>query len=250
MKILTVNINKDGTGKTTFAHNFAEYLAKNHRVLLMDFDDSGNLTGRYIKKLAPENSIVAIFEGAEVRPLTVKPNLDLVGSDSGVERLKERQATKRRREYALGKWFAQNYDWLSNQYDYVVIDTENDEGILTINALIVSDVVLGISEPGKDAVKALAALKCFVTELNDDFSSEARLLFVANRINFSENTSRDFLTSLEQRPEYIGYLPRRTAIGDDVSIFDKPTVSKNLLRQVIDLFDTILDQLNQEEGHE
>lgn len=246
MKILTVNINKGGTGKTTFAHNFAEYLAKKYRVLLLDFDDSANLTGRYTKELAPENSIVAIFEESEVRPLTVKPNLDLIGSDSGVERLKERQATKRRREYALGKWFGQNYDWLSTTYDYVIIDTENDEGILTINALIASDVVVGIAEPSKDAVKALASLKRFVADLNDEFSVSSRLLYVANRLNFSENASRDFLASLEDHAEYVGYLPRRTVIGDDVAIFDNPNTPSSLLSQVTSLFDKIIDQLNQE----
>lgn len=246
MKILTVNINKGGTGKTTFAHNFAEYLAKKYRVLLLDFDDSANLTGRYTKELAPENSIVAIFEESEVRPLTVKPNLDLIGSDSGVERLKERQATKRRREYALGKWFGQNYDWLSTTYDYVIIDTENDEGILTINALVASDVVVGIAEPSKDAAKALVALKRFVADLNDDFSAQARLYFVANRVNFSENASKDFLASLSERDDYLGYLPRRTVLGDDVAVINNPNTPKALLEQVETLFETIKTQLDKE----
>ena len=36
MKILTININKGGTGKTTLSHNLAEYLAKDNRVLDVD----------------------------------------------------------------------------------------------------------------------------------------------------------------------------------------------------------------------
>lgn len=250
MNILTVNINKGGTGKTTFAHNFAEYLAQKYRVLLMDFDDSANLTGRYTSNLAEENSITAIFDEKEVIPLTISQNLDLIGSDSGVERLKERQATKRRREYALGKWLAKNEVWLTDRYDYLIIDTENDEGILTINALIVSDVIIGIAEPSKDAVKALVALKRFVGELNDDFSHQARLYFVANRLNFSENASRDFLDSLKGRDEYLGYLPRRTVLGDDVSLFQNPNTPKQLKEQVDTLFLTIKTQLDQEDCYE
>ncbi|WP_161981097.1 ParA family protein [Streptococcus sp. S784/96/1] len=246
MKILTVNINKGGPGKTTFAHNFAEYLAKKYRVLLMDFDDSANLTGRYTSDLAEENSITAIFDEKEVTPLTISPNLDLIGSDSGVERLKERQATKRRREYALGKWLAKNEDWLTQRYDYVIIDTENDEGILTINALIVSDVVIGIAEPSKDAAKALVALKRFVADLNDDFSAQARLYFIANRVNFSENASKDFLASLSERDDYLGYLPRRTVLGDDVAVINNPNTPKALLEQVETLFETIKTQLDKE----
>ena len=48
-KIYTTNIKKGGVGKTTITFNGAFYLAvkKNKRVLLIDLDDSCNLTKRF-----------------------------------------------------------------------------------------------------------------------------------------------------------------------------------------------------------
>lgn len=246
MKILTVNINKGGTGKTTFAFNFAEYLSKNHRVLLMDLDDSGNLTGRYDVNPIEENTIVSLFDKETVKPLTITPTLDLICSFYGVDALKERQSNRRRREYALGKWLAKNYDTLKQTYDYIVIDTENDEGILTINALIISDVVVGIAEPSKDAVTALAALKYFVNDLNNDFDANTKVCYLGNRINFSENASKDFLSVLESKSEYIGYLPRRTVIAEDIALFDNPRVDTALKQEITNVFLRIQQKLDEE----
>lgn len=245
MKILTVNINKGGTGKTTFAYNYAEYLSQTHRVLLMDFDDSCNLTGRYNVTPLEENTIVSLFDKECVTPISVKSNLDLICSFYGVDALKERQNQRRRREYTLGKWLAKSYNELCQQYDYIVIDTENDEGILTINALIVSDVVIGIAEPSKDAVSALATLKYFVNDLNNDFDSCTRVYYLGNRINFSENASKDFLSVLENKDEYIGYLPRRTAIAEDISVFNNQKADEQLKLYISQVFDDITKKLEE-----
>ena len=46
MKIITININKGGTGKSTFSYNFSKWLSsiKHKKVLLIDGDSSCNLT--------------------------------------------------------------------------------------------------------------------------------------------------------------------------------------------------------------
>ncbi|WP_460059508.1 ParA family protein, partial [Pseudolactococcus yaeyamensis] len=69
MKIITINVNKGGAGKTTFAHNFAEYLKQNYRVLLLDFDDSANLTNRYGYFDKLENTVISLFEQTVARPV-------------------------------------------------------------------------------------------------------------------------------------------------------------------------------------
>ena len=246
MKILTVNINKGGTGKTTLSFNLAQYLAKNNKVLLMDFDDSCNLTGRYNVVPEEKNTIISLFDKEYVEPIEITTNLHLVASYFGVDSLKERQNNRRRREYTLGKWIAKNYDKLSSSYDYIIIDTENDEAILTINALIVSDVVLGIAEPSKDAVEALIKLKYFVNDLNNDFDSNAKIFYLGNRINFSESSSKEFLQALEKKSEYLGYIPRRTIIAGDVTVFDNPKADKLLIKELEILFSKIKEELDKE----
>lgn len=246
MKILTVNINKGGTGKTTLAFNYAEWLSRKNKVLLMDFDDSCNLTGRYDIVPAEENTIISLFDKEYVKALKIKENLDLICSFHGVSLLKERQNGRRRREYTLGKWIAKNYKELSSKYDYVIIDTENDEAILTINAIIVSDVVLGIAEPSKDSVEGLIKLKYFVNDLNNDFEATTKLFFIGNRINFSENSSKEFIEALAKKDEYLGYIPRRTIIGDDVAVFNNNKADKKLLEELENFFEKIKQKLDEE----
>ncbi|MDR0200274.1 MAG: ParA family protein [Streptococcaceae bacterium] len=250
MKIITINVNKGGAGKTTVAHNFAEYLAKDSRVLLMDFDDSANLTHRYGEFDKSENTVIGLFETGKVTPVNVtakeQKSLSLIAGHQEVEVLKERLNTRRRREYIFGKWLAENIEQLEKDYDYMVIDTENDEGILTVNALLVSDVVLGIAEASKDSVTALARLREFVDDINHDFESDIHLYFIGNKINLSEKASNDLLTALNNFDGYLGYLPRRTLLADDVTIFnsDNPKAAETVA-QVTEVFDKIKEKLEE-----
>jgi hypothetical protein len=96
-------------------------------------------------------------------------------------------------------------------------------------------------------VTALARLKEFVRELNDDFDSHLQLWFVANKINFSEKASNDLLVTLEDYPEYMGYLPRRTSLANETSIFTLPKVQDTAtFKQVSELFLKIKLQLDKE----
>ncbi|SJZ45105.1 AAA domain-containing protein [Pilibacter termitis] len=242
MQIITVNVNKGGAGKTTFTHNFAEYLRKNYRVLVLDFDDSANLTSRYGQFHDLHHTIIELFDHGVVEPIAISKNLDLIAGHREVELLKERVQSKRRREYLFGKWLAQNIQELQSKYDYILIDTENDEGILTQNAIITSDLVVGIAEPHKDNVTALANLRSFVNDLNADFDMNTQLVFVANKINRSKDNSKELLKSLSKFTEYAGYLPDRTLIADDVAIFNKKVVSKKNaqdVEHVSELFEVI-----------
>ena len=186
MKIITINVNKGGAGKTTFAHNFAEWLRKKERVLLLDFDDSVNLTHRYGYFSDIKATVVSLFSEGVVEPIQVAERLDLIAGHKNVELLKEKVNMKRRREELFGKWLAENQKELESKYDYIIIDTENDEGILTENAIIVSDLVVGIAEASKDSVVALSSLREFVNDLNHDFEGNTQLAFVANKINLTD----------------------------------------------------------------
>ena len=220
MKIICSAANKGGVGKTTFVYNLAAYLRRNYRVLLIDFDDSCNLTNRYGSFQDKNQTVVSLFDYGTVVPIQVEKNLDLIAGHKEVEQLKERLVSRSRRECIFGKWLAQNEEWLEKMYDYVLIDTENDEGILTQNALIVSDLVVGIAEAGKDSFLALLNLKNFVSELNEDFQTNAQVTFVANKIHLKENASLELLETLVGFSGYVGYLPHRTVLAEDKALFE------------------------------
>lgn len=229
MKILTTNLNKGGVRKTTFSHNFADWLAlQGKRCLVLDTDDSRNLTLRYLEEpIAYEHTILSLYERQEVIPLTVKKNIDLIAGSKEVAVLKQRLITARQRELIFFKWIEKNYEYLAAHYDYMVIDTENDEDLLTLNALIVSDVVVGITDTSMDGYEALLELRELVNDLNKDFEHEAKLLFIAGgispgeRAKDQEKSTRELLEVLEPEEEYIGSFKRKTAMATTETMFEQ-----------------------------
>lgn len=251
MRIITMNVNKGGAGKTTLAHNFAEYLALEHPVLLLDFDDSANLTHRYGNFKNMENTVISLFDTGFAQPINVNFNLDLIAGSPKVEMLKERVFSKRRREELFGRWIAANYEQLEKNYDYIVIDTENDEGILTTNAILVSDCVVGVAEPSKDSVKALPNLREFVNDLNHDFETEISVAFVANKIDLSENSSKDLIKAMQEEDDYMGYLPRRTFLLDNEVVASMKRTAANVsdLNMIFSVFKKLKTKLDEEDAH-
>ncbi|EAF4032026.1 ParA family protein, partial [Listeria monocytogenes] len=77
VKIITVNIEKGGTGKTTQVFNIGEYGAQNrkNKILLIDQDKSNNLSKRYSKYdvglIREENTTNALYKGMDVKPLHI-----------------------------------------------------------------------------------------------------------------------------------------------------------------------------------
>ena len=58
--------------------------------------------------------------------------------------------------------------------------------------------------------------------------------------------SIDFIEALERKEEYLGYIPRRTMIGDDIAVFNNPKVDKKLKKELESLFIKIKNELDKE----
>lgn len=112
--------------------------------------------------------------------------------------------------------------------------------MMLLKSNVVSDTVIGVSEASKDSFLALLSLRQFINELNHEFDNQAQLLFVANKINFSENASKELLESLVKYNEYVGYLPQRSVLKDNQSIFQQVgTKHKQVLEDAVTLFKSI-----------
>ena len=143
-KIYSICNQKGGVGKTTTAVNLAAFMAiKGCKVLLVDLDPQGNATSASgIQKDSIETSIYdLLIEGAEpadaVKPTKTKglfvlpANTDLAGAE--IELVSEMA-----REYKLKEVLRK----ISDDYDYIIIDTPPSLSLLTINALSSCDEVI------------------------------------------------------------------------------------------------------------
>ena len=135
MKIITVAIQKGGTGKTTTAAILAQAAAyKGRKVLAIDLDPQGNLSFALGAQSAAESgNSYNLLMGLPATELiqTTGQGLDVIPSDRDLSTVTSGTGSARRLRKALQP--------IKDNYDLIVIDTPPTAGELQYNALMAAD---------------------------------------------------------------------------------------------------------------
>lgn len=262
MKIITVNINKGGTGKSTFSYNFSKWLSlrKSKNVLLIDGDSSCNLT--YSFKNLKEKSIYDLFKNGKVDINKVGENLDFI---KGSEFLNDDILELRKRQnncLIFFMWLADHIESFS-KYDYILIDTHNDASLVTSNFLSVADMIIGISEPSRNGFRAWFELKDTIEHLKSEIVDvisrksyvQAVPYLIANKIEHIGSTSKEFLSVVSDEEYFLGSIAKKELLAKslllDKSIFEQedemtPSDKKRhqkFYSEINELFCTIINKI-------
>ncbi|MBF0795247.1 ParA family protein [Mammaliicoccus lentus] len=209
--IVTVNQEKGGVGKSFIAFNFSNYLAVEHdkKVLVIDTDFQCNIS-EIFSVYDQENTFANILTGkGDVKVHSVRPNIDLIGGNKNLDPIQESIATERDKEMKLYMWLADNFDTLNLvQYDFIIIDTHNDFGTATKNAVAVSDMLIAPITPS--TLSSDASIKWNLEDFKQgaiDYRTresliKADLKLVANLIRPTKN-GKEFEEYVDENPEYI-----------------------------------------------
>jgi chromosome partitioning protein len=144
-RVVTVANQKGGVGKTTTAVNVGAELARRARVLLVDLDPQANATSSLgldpgEERASTYDALLGDLPLAEAIVATAVPGLDLAPASrvlAGAQvELVDLPDRERRLERALGPVVE------AGGYDVVLVDTPPSLGLLTLNALVGSDLVL------------------------------------------------------------------------------------------------------------
>ena len=144
-KVISFSNQKGGVGKTTSCVNIAAQVANKHykRVLMIDMDPQGNATsGLGLEKSKIKKTIYDVIIGecpientiikTKFKNLSVIPaNIELAGAELELYELEE---TENFTKLAL--------DAIKDDFDYIFIDCPPSLGMLTVNALSISDGVI------------------------------------------------------------------------------------------------------------
>ena len=132
---------KGGVAKTTTTLNLAAAFAEEgHRVLCIDMDPQGNLT--MSQGIDPDTLEVSMFDvlvhDLSIREVIRRREVDVACSSIDLAGAEIAMSMKIGRERSLDKALRE----VSEDYDFICIDTPPSLGLLTINALTAADKVI------------------------------------------------------------------------------------------------------------
>lgn len=233
MKVIAVNNQKGGTGKTTTAAalGFALY-HRGFRVLLIDLDAQGNLS----YTVNAEGGRYGIF-GAMERPETTQQEIQPVCSDEkggridiipGTERLAvaEKIFTEIGKEYKL-KEALQNID--GSAYDYVIIDTPPALSILSVNALASADTVIIPAQADIYSLQGITQINSTITTVRKYCNSRLTIDgIVLTRYNSRTTISKDLAAALTRTAEKLSTRVYDTRIRECTAVKEAQALRKDI----------------------
>jgi chromosome partitioning protein len=172
--IIAIVNQKGGVGKTTITFNLAKGLAeRGYKVLAVDNDPQGNLTGAFLEDPTTlKADVLAIYEEpATVTPQPVGNNLALIGANIHLSKIGDGN-------FEVIYKLKEGLEVIKDQYDFILIDCLPSFGYLNMAALNVSDFVLIPTKPAPFALMGLKDLFSTIEKAKKRINKNLKVLGV------------------------------------------------------------------------
>lgn len=198
--IISLTTHKGGTGKTTTAINLAAALAQEHRqkTLLVDVDPQGHSTlGLGIDLAYQDPNIADLFsertKAANLVKNTYIPNLGILPSNPRLAKVAETLYAAIRREEILMRGFTP----VKGDYSWIILDCPPSLGVLTINAIFASDLVIIPCDMGIRSIDGLADLLDVLNKVKGCDFQNYRILLTMVDYRKRDTTNKIILDKLQ-----------------------------------------------------
>lgn len=236
MKIISVSIQKGGSGKTTSAINLGAALERmGKKVLLVDADPQANLSQSLGIIDEPEKNIFTELkkeiagESSDLKGVVIKTKSGLPLVPSSIELAgAELELVS---VYGREQVFTWMLEPLKASYDFILIDCPPAIGMLTVNALVVSDYVLLPLQAEFLPLKGLRSFMHHFKVIRSKLNKRLEILgFILTRYDERKTMNRQVLHQMEEEfGEKVFHTHIRSNIqlakaqeaGTDIFSFDK-----------------------------
>jgi chromosome partitioning protein len=208
--------NKGGVTKTTTTVNLAYGLARaGRRVLVIDTDAQSNSTYSLLGRLEQENTLFdVLLNGVRMADIVVgtkQERLYLAPSSIDLSAADLLMASAPGRELKLKRALAP----IAHEFDYVLIDTPPNLGVLTVNAFMAcTDVVIPIALTTY-ALIGISILEKTMQELRDNLDVLLPIFGVVANLDDHTRMSADVLAAVR---DHFGKLVFKTVIPRNIKV--------------------------------
>ncbi len=228
--VLSLINQKGGVSKTTTASSLARELAKDNKVLLIDFDGQATLTELidlyshydedFLDEYFKENTILKIFNREEIYPIDVT---DIVKEGQGSKvRINElhfipspgNSLSFAAESVAGGKdLLLKNFlNKIKKEYDYVIIDSLPSVSTLFKNVLLASDSLIIPIQTKTNSIAGANEFIKIIDETIGDYGTSYDNLFVLPTI-YDKRKKDDKEVLSEIKTSYIDFIKSREHVG-------------------------------------
>ena len=224
-KTISIINQKGGVGKTTITFNLAKGLAgKGYKVLVIDNDPQGNLTGALLDDpTAMKANVLGLYdpEQDKITPEKINDKLFLIGADIHLSKVSDS-------EFDIIFRLKEGLEKLKQDYDFVLIDCLPAFGFLNMAALNAADFVLIPTKPAPFALAGLKDLLGTVKKVQKRLNQNLKVLGIV--LNLIEGRKTTMAEELEKvlRDEYKDLI-FTTKLNKGVKMEESPTFSQSIM---------------------
>jgi chromosome partitioning protein len=229
MVTIAIANQKGGVGKTTFTFNLAQLISRKRqtRVLAVDNDPQGNLTGSFIENLEePDGETLAAYDDKPLKPLQITNSLYLLSADINLAPVAEREfSVIFKLKEALDSLQKKN----GSEFGYIFIDCLPSFGHLHLAALNAADYVLIPVTPAPYALAGLKDLFKTIEKTRKYFNQGLKILGIV--INQADGRNLVLQREMESAlREAHSKLVFKTKIKKLIKLEESPVFHKSILQ--------------------
>ncbi len=223
--IISIVLQKGGTGKSTTAQALASTLGFKHKkVLLIDLDPQSNVT--YSSNVDnPIKTITNVLdEDCAADEAIIKCKYyDLLAADTYLTNVEITEGIK-------PPLLKNTINSIKDNYNFIIIDTPPALGHLSFNALVASDYVIIPMEPRVFALQGLGRLHDTITNVQKRLNSSLKVLGIL-LIKYSNRTilNRDIKDMIEDYSKQMDTIVFNTSIRESIVVAEAQTVREPLI---------------------
>lgn len=192
--IISFQIVKGGTGKTSIAHSFAVRAnLYGARVLCVDLDQQGNLTEAFGIDASDTPVMIDIINKPELVKnslVNISPGLDILPSRIENAVLDNHLMLNK---HPLDRVYKNILEQVKAQYDIIIIDCPPALGQSVTAATLASDIVVFPVTPEQFSLSGLEISFREINTINERFGSTCKLKILLNKFDMRTALSRDIL---------------------------------------------------------